>query len=88
MRMASRMCQVQGRGIVELTTPPLKLVAEVYSISVLVRGATFELICAQHGGTFHVRHTLYNTHFGVFHEPAEWRTATEAVRGVERRASG
>ena len=80
--------QVEGRGVVELTTPPLKLVAEVYSISVLVRGSAFELICAQNGGTFHVRHTLYDTHYGVFHEPAEWRTASAAVPAFERRASG
>jgi lipopolysaccharide transport system ATP-binding protein len=82
------MRHVQGRGVIEFTTPPLKLVAEVYSISVLVRGATFDLMCAQHGGTFHVRHTLYDAHFGVFHESAEWRIAAEAVRAVERRALG
>lgn len=60
-------------GMIELLTPPLNLVSESYKICVLVRDAKFEqLYCAQIGKTFHVRHDLLNTHFGVFHEQGEW----------------
>ncbi len=60
-------------GTIELLTPPLSLVSESYKIYVLVRDSKFEhLYCAQVGNTFHVRHDLLNTHFGVFHEEGEW----------------
>jgi lipopolysaccharide transport system ATP-binding protein len=71
---------IEGSNTVELLTPPLKLVAEMYTIQVLVRDAiTDRLYCAQTGCTFHVRHEYFNTHYGVFHEAAEWscREATE-----------
>jgi lipopolysaccharide transport system ATP-binding protein len=64
---------VSGSGVVELLTPPLKLVSEHYAIQVLVWDETFQrLYCAQEGASFHVRHDLLSTHFGVFHEPADW----------------
>lgn len=67
-------------GVIELMTPPLKLVADSYQIYVLVRDAKFEqLYCAQIGKTFHVRHDLLNTHFGVFHEEGEWSMPQEIV---------
>jgi lipopolysaccharide transport system ATP-binding protein len=57
----------------ELLTPPLKLVAEHYTLHVLVWDSAFEhLYATQVGPTFHVRHYLFNAHFGVFHEPGEW----------------
>jgi lipopolysaccharide transport system ATP-binding protein len=60
-------------GVIELLTPPLSLVSESYKIHVLIRDSKFEkLYCAQHGKTFHVRHDILNTHFGVFHEQGEW----------------
>ena len=60
-------------GIIELLTPPLNLVAESYKIIVLVRDAKFEhLYCAQAGNSFHVRHDLLSSHFGVFHEQGQW----------------
>ncbi len=66
--------QLDGTGSIELLTPPLKLVAEVYTIHVLIREKGFQkLLSAQIGSTFHVRHHLFDTHFGVFHEPGEWR---------------
>lgn len=65
-------------GTIELLTPPLNLVSESYSIIVLIRDAAFEhLYCAQVGKTFHVRHELLNTHFGVFHEQGEWTLLNE-----------
>jgi lipopolysaccharide transport system ATP-binding protein len=62
-----------GRATIELLTPPLKLVSELYTIHVMVWDTKFEkLYTAQLGMTFHVRHQVLNTHFGVFHESAEW----------------
>ena len=67
---------------VELTTPPLKLVADSYRVYVLVRDDKFERIfCAQMGTTFHVRHDLLNTHFGVFHEDGKWFMPDVAAEG-------
>ena len=62
-----------GCGTLEVLTPPLKLVAELYVIHVLVWDDKFHhLYSFQEGSSFHVRHHLFSTHFGVFHEPAEW----------------
>jgi lipopolysaccharide transport system ATP-binding protein len=64
---------VSGSGVIELLTPPLKLVSDLYTIHVLVWDSTFErLYCAQTAQNFHVRHPMLNSEFGVFHEPAEW----------------
>jgi lipopolysaccharide transport system ATP-binding protein len=64
------------RGVLELWTPPLKLVAEMYAVQVLVWDPDYRrLYSAQEGPSFHVRHDLLDTQFGVFHEPAEWRWA-------------
>jgi lipopolysaccharide transport system ATP-binding protein len=63
-----------SHGVLELTTPPLKLVSELYSLQVLVWDSKFErLYCAQVAKNFHVRDTILSTQFGVFHESAEWR---------------
>jgi lipopolysaccharide transport system ATP-binding protein len=75
---------VSGPGTVELLTPPLKLVSELYSLQVLIWDQAFErLYCAQEGGSFHVRHPVLSTEFGVFHERAEWSLTT----GKEAQAS-
>ena len=64
---------VSGSGVIEVLTPPLKLVSELYSLQVLVWDAKFQrLHCAQVGKNFHVRHPVLSTQFGVFHESAEW----------------
>jgi lipopolysaccharide transport system ATP-binding protein len=64
---------VSGRGVIELLTPPIKLVAELYSIQILVWDSKFQhLYCAQAGKNFHVSHPVLDTEFGVFHEEAEW----------------
>jgi lipopolysaccharide transport system ATP-binding protein len=66
-----------GRGTIEVLTPPLKLVSELYTIHVIVWDTKFEKIySAQIGMTFHVRHPVLNPHFGVFHESAEWSWRT------------
>ena len=46
-----------GRATIELLTPPLKLVSELYTAHVMVWDTKFEkLYSAQIGMTFHVRH--------------------------------
>jgi lipopolysaccharide transport system ATP-binding protein len=70
------------QAVVELTTPPLLLVADLYTIEILVREQGFQrLVCAQIGATFHVRHPELDLNFGVFHQPGQW-----AGRGVARPA--
>ena len=65
--------EIQGKGVIELQTPPIKLVSELYTISILIREKGFQrLLCEQICSTFHVRHELYDMHFGVFHEPGQW----------------
>jgi hypothetical protein len=40
---------------------------------VVIWDETFQqLYGAQIGGSFHVRHDLFNSHFGVYHESADW----------------
>jgi lipopolysaccharide transport system ATP-binding protein len=73
---------LDGQGEIELETPPLKVVSEAYTISILVREPGFgKVLCAQLGGAFHVRHELFDMHFGVYHESGRW--STPAARGVE-----
>ncbi|HEY2051054.1 MAG TPA: ABC transporter ATP-binding protein [Caulobacteraceae bacterium] len=68
-----------GAGVLQLTTPPLTLVSELYRIEVLVRENGFDrLLCAQGGGSFHIRDELLDTNFGVFHEPGHWTQETES----------
>jgi lipopolysaccharide transport system ATP-binding protein len=77
---------VHGPGVIEMLTPPLKLIAELYSMQILVWDPKFSrLYCAQQGKNFHVRHPLLSTEFGIFHEPAEWRWAGQesGARGQE-----
>jgi lipopolysaccharide transport system ATP-binding protein len=84
---------VDGRGVLELLTPPLRLVSEAYTIQILVRAKGFqELLCNQIGSIFHTSHDLYDLNFGVFHEAGEftWRKAANgpqmaqgpAIRGI------
>lgn len=71
--------RLDGEGVLEVRTPPIKLVAEKYTLHVLVRaGGSHDLLCAQVGRTFHVRHPLLDAaDYGVFHEPAEWRVIAD-----------
>jgi lipopolysaccharide transport system ATP-binding protein len=70
-------------GTIDVELPPIKLVSEMYTVSVLIRERGFgRILCAQVGGTFHVRHDLYDPHFGVFHEPARWARPDPAPPGA------
>jgi lipopolysaccharide transport system ATP-binding protein len=72
--------RITGPGQIEIEVPPLKLVSDMYSVSVLVRERGFgKVVCGQVGATFHVRHSLFDTHFGVYHEPATWRFCLAGV---------
>ncbi|MBT1070857.1 ABC transporter ATP-binding protein [Pelotalea chapellei] len=72
---------LSGEGILEVITPPLKLVSEAYEVHVLVWDKDFQRpYCFQKGLRFHVRHHLFSTHFGVFHEDAEWSVPTGLLK--------
>ncbi len=61
-------------GVIELLTPPIRLVADQYSAYAVVWDHEFKsLYCGQLGPSFHVRDEVLNDHFGVFHVPADWR---------------
>ena len=82
-----------GAGALQVLTPPLSLVSELYTLEVIVRRHGFrELVGAQIGGTFHVRHPVFDLNFGVFHEAGEWssgsdrRTARPRTRSVAARS--
>jgi lipopolysaccharide transport system ATP-binding protein len=76
---AVRVSAAPGPGRIELVTPPLRLVAERYRILVLVREKGFkELVCAQVGDSFQVRHPVLDTSFGAFYEAGEWTSLDKA----------
>ena len=68
------MPSVYGTGTVEVLTPPLKLISELYTIHVLVWDREFQRqYCFQQTEvSFNVRHDLFTRHFGIFHEPGRW----------------
>jgi homopolymeric O-antigen transport system ATP-binding protein len=72
---------VAGEGVVELLTPPLKLVSDMYTVSIVVRERGFRRILrAQTGGSFHVRHPIFEASaFGVLHESGEWSIEPQVV---------
>jgi lipopolysaccharide transport system ATP-binding protein len=61
-------------GFIELLTPPLRLVSDLYGVYAAVWDQEFKtLYSGQTGPNFHIRDEILNSDFGVFHEPAEWR---------------
>jgi lipopolysaccharide transport system ATP-binding protein len=70
---------VEGEGEIELRTPPIKLVSDLYVANIVVRDANASMLAAQIGGHFHVRHPLLSAQaYGVYHEPGEWRVNDDA----------
>jgi lipopolysaccharide transport system ATP-binding protein len=66
--------QISGDGAIELITPPLKLISHSYQVSIAIREkGTQRLVAGQIGTSFHLRHDVFNSEYGVFHEPARWR---------------
>jgi len=39
--------EIRGKGVVELHTPPIRLVSELYTISILIREQAFKECCAR-----------------------------------------
>jgi lipopolysaccharide transport system ATP-binding protein len=71
-------------GFIELMTPPLRLVSDLYGAYAAVWDREFKtLYSAQTGPNFHIRDETLTSDFGVFHEPAEWRWS---ANGVEKQA--
>jgi lipopolysaccharide transport system ATP-binding protein len=67
-------------GVIELRTPPLRLVSDQYGSWAIVWDREFKnLYCGQIGPNFHVRDEVLNSNFGVFHEPAEWNWRANGV---------
>ncbi|MCI0389850.1 MAG: ABC transporter ATP-binding protein [Acidobacteria bacterium] len=65
---------LEKSGVIELLTPPVRLVSELYGTHAIVWDREFKnLYCGQIGPTFHIRDEVLNPEFGVIHEPAEWR---------------
>jgi lipopolysaccharide transport system ATP-binding protein len=65
---------LEKSGVIELLTPPIRLVSDQYSAYATVWDYEFKnLYCGQIGPNFHVRDEVLNDHFGVFHVPADWR---------------
>jgi len=73
-----------GDGVVELLTPPLKLVSDRYSVLLAVLENGFgQPVAGQIGVGFHLRHDTFEASvFGVFHEPAQWRIVESATAGL------
>jgi lipopolysaccharide transport system ATP-binding protein len=72
---------IAGDGVIELLTPPLKLVSDHYTVIVSARERGFhQLIAGQIGVSFHLRHEIFDANeFGVFHERGQWQVeATSA----------
>lgn len=72
--------RISGDGVIELLTPPLKLVSDRYTVSIAVRERGLRrLVGGQVGVSFHLRHDIFDPdEFGVFHEPGQWR-AQDAI---------
>lgn len=64
---------LEGEGTVELVTPPLRLVADMYTTTIAVRERGHQL-ASQLGETFHIRHPVFQANaYGVFQEGGQWR---------------
>jgi lipopolysaccharide transport system ATP-binding protein len=76
---------VDGEGEIELRTPPIKLVSDLYTTNIIVRERGFgRMIAAQNGASFHVRHPVFvPTGYGVYHEGGQWRITSEAAQRAE-----
>jgi lipopolysaccharide transport system ATP-binding protein len=68
---------LSGPGQIELTTPPIKLVSDLYTVTISVREKKYgRMVVARLGETFHVRHPVFASNaFGVFNEPAVWNNS-------------
>ncbi len=69
--------ELSGEGVIELVTPPLSLVSEMYFTTIAVRERGHQL-SSQLGAAFHMSHPVYASNaYGVFHEPGKWALETD-----------
>lgn len=75
-----------GDGLIELLTPPLKLVSDRYTVLIAVREeGRQQLVAGQVGVSFHLRHDVFVPgQYGVFHESAQWSVRN----GINEEAGG
>lgn len=67
---------LNGDGVIEARTSPLRLVADSYLIKIIIWSSGFQtVLCEQVGTSFHVRHELVDRNFGVTLETAEWTSS-------------
>lgn len=73
---------VDGEGWIELRTPPLKLISDLYNTTIIVRERGHgRMLAAQVGAGFHVRHPVFTPiAYGVYHEGGQWRLETESAQ--------
>ncbi len=66
---------IDGEGVIELRTPPIRLVSDLYRTMILVRERGYgSILAAQVGASFHVRHPVFTPlAYGVYHEGGQWR---------------
>ncbi len=76
---------VNGKGVIELRTPPISLVSDLYSLTVSVRERGYgRVMCAQIGGHFHVKHPVFASNaFGIYHEAGQWILPANDERAVK-----
>jgi lipopolysaccharide transport system ATP-binding protein len=80
---------LEGEGEIEVRTPPIKLVSDLYVCNVVVRDPAAHMIAAQIGGHFHVRHPVFAANaFGVFHEAGEWRVRADVEERLSEVSNG
>lgn len=78
--------RLDGEGVIELITPPIKLIAEHYFFSLTMRERGHgDLVVGQMGSTFHVRHPIFLSYpaYGIFREPGQWRHLADTARTLE-----
>jgi lipopolysaccharide transport system ATP-binding protein len=81
--------EMSGEGVIEIDTPPLSLVSEMYFTTIAVR-ENAKQIASQIGAAFHMSHPVYGgSAWGVFHEAADWRiNPMEQKNAGQRQAVG
>ncbi len=81
---------INGRGVIELRTPPISLVSDLYSLTVVVREKDYgRVMCAQIGGHFNVRHPVFAANaFGVYHEAGQWIVPNMAAAPARQSGHG
>ena len=76
--------EVSGQGVIEMCTPPLTLVSDMYFTTIAVRERGVQ-ISSQIGAAFHTTHPVYQANaYGVFHNAGDWRINPSELTHVEQ----